>query len=113
MSAPYSEPSNEQLANFMTVYARRMPQFQHLHVNPAILEHLIEKHPEFRATALNKHREFQDNVNALQVKIQQGLLPCEYIRPNGKHCPNYNTPGSHFCGLHQDEEMRVQDELGQ
>jgi hypothetical protein len=104
MSAPYSEPSNEQLAAFMTVWARRMPAFDHLAISPAVLEHIFETQPKYREVALHHHRKFQEQINALSEKLQQGLLQCEHILRSGKKCPNYNVPGSHFCGLHQDEE---------
>lgn len=100
----YTEPTNEQLAAFMTVYARRTPAFSHLAISPAILEHIFETRQEYREVALTHHRRFQDNINQLQARIQQGLLQCEHILLSERQCPNYNVPGSHFCGLHQADE---------
>jgi hypothetical protein len=100
----YIEPTNEQLANFMTVYAARIPLLSHLAISPAILEYIFENQPEHREACLRHHRAFQEAITDLSQKIRAGLLQCEHIRPNGKQCPNYNVPGSHFCGLHQDEE---------
>lgn len=104
MNAPYSEPTNEQLANFMTVYARRNPRFQHLDINPTVLKQIFDTQPEHRKVALRNHRAAQEQINALAAKVQQGLLQCEHTLLNGKQCPNYNVPGTHFCGLHQGEE---------
>lgn len=108
MTIPYSEPTNEQLAAFMAVYARRMPAFSHLAISPALLEHIFETRPEYRKVALHHHRKFQNNVNQLQARLLQGLLPCEHILLSGKQCPNHNVPGSHFCGLHQPDEETVE-----
>lgn len=100
----YTEPTNEQLANFLSVYTRNIPDLRHLNVSPAVLELVLERNPEHRATALRHHRAFQKQIDHLTAKVQAGELPCEHIRSNGRHCPNYNEPGSHYCGLHKDEE---------
>lgn len=96
----YTEPTNEQLANFMTLHARNVPGAEHLQVSPAILEFIFERDPHHRALALRKHREFQESVKELSAKILSGELQCEHILLSGKQCPNYNQPGHSFCGLH-------------
>lgn len=101
MTVPYSEPTNEQLAAFMTVYARRNERFQHLAISPAVLEHIFNTREDYRQNALGVHRGFQEQLNALSAKIQQGLLQCEHILLSEKQCPNYNVPGTHYCGLHR------------
>lgn len=100
----YTEPSNEQLAAFMTTLARSNPAFQHLRVSPAILEFIFEKQPEQREMALRKHREFQDSLNQHTDQMMAGELQCAYFLRSGKPCPNFNLPGTQYCGLHQPEE---------
>lgn len=97
-----TEPSNEQLANFFTVYVKQIPQFQDLDPDPIILEKLFGMDLGFRETVLGYHREFQKKINTLHKQMEKGELQCEYIRPNGKRCPNHNQSGSYYCGLHQD-----------
>lgn len=105
MSEPNNtEPTDEQLANFISVYARRLPGAEHLRVSPTILEWMFEQNPAFRATALRHHRDFQAKIDEMAAKIMAGEAKCEYIRPSGKRCPNHNQPFSHYCGLHQDQE---------
>lgn len=104
MSDSYTEPTNEQLANFMSVYASRIPALGNLAISPAVLEHIFNTREDYRQVALKHHRTFQGKINVLSTKITQGLLQCEHILLRGKQCPNYNQPGSPFCGLHQDEE---------
>lgn len=108
----YTEPTNEQLASFMTVYALRHPAFARLAVNPSILEHIFDTQPKYREVALRHHLAFQVQINRLAAKIQQGLLQCEHILLSEKQCPNYNVPGTHYCGLHQDEESNGADHSG-
>lgn len=96
-----SEPTNEQLANFLMVYARQIPEAADLDLSAPVLESLMSQNPKFRAGALRHHREFQQRINELGAKMEAGELQCEYIRPNGKQCPNHNQEGSPFCGLHQ------------
>lgn len=101
-----TEPSNEQLANFLVVYAEMIPelkQFQ-LQLNPTMLEMLMDRTPQFREAALRHHRDFQQGVVEMEKKVAAGALPCQYRRPNGKMCPNYNEPGLYFCGLHKDQD---------
>lgn len=97
----YTEPTNEQLANFLGVYARHIPGAENLRVSPAILEFIFESNPEARATALQYHRDLQDKLRELSAKVLAGELQCEHILLSGKQCPNYNEPGAHFCGLHK------------
>jgi hypothetical protein len=100
----YTEPTNAQLASFLSVYARNFPGGHWLNVSPSILEWMFERNPNHRITALKFHREFQEKINELSAKILEGEMQCEHIRPNNKRCPNHNQPGSHYCGLHQSEE---------
>ena|ERR1700752_1025522 len=102
------EPTNEQLANFIVIYGRTNPLLAGLSVNPAMLELIFEHDEVARQRCLEIHQKFQARIAergiVLQKKIEEGTLPCEYIRPNGKPCPNFNEPGSLYCGLHQDKE---------
>jgi hypothetical protein len=102
----YVEPTNEQLARFLVVYAPQiMPGAASLQLSAPHLELLMTNNPEFRAGALRHHRRFQDEIFELQEKIERGgELQCQHIRPNGKMCPNRNEAGSMFCGLHRFEE---------
>lgn len=102
MKKEYTEPTNEQLANFMVVYARTNPRFDILDVNAGVLEAIFDHNDRHRQTCLKIHRDFQERINELSQKMMDGTLQCEHIRANGKRCPNYNQPGSNFCGLHQD-----------
>lgn len=100
----YVEPTNEQLANFLIVYADQIPTARDLHLSAPMLELLMSNNPQFRAGALRHHREFQRKAIELGKKLTLGQLQCLHIRPNGKHCPNFNEPGRMYCGLHKDEE---------
>jgi hypothetical protein len=101
----YKEPTNEQLASFLAVYAKRFPAFEHISPNPAMLEFLLERRPEFREAGLRHHRQFVEGIDELLRKMHDGELQCEYIRPNGQRCKNHNEPGSYYCGIpsHQAE----------
>lgn len=99
----YTEPTNEQLARFLTVYVPSQMGLD-LHPSPSILEQLLDRDLNFRKTALGHHRRFQAQINELNRKMKAGELPCAHIRTNGKPCPNRNQPGSYYCGLHQEEE---------
>lgn len=99
----YTEPTNEQLANFLVVYAKHIPGAGGLQLSPPHLELLMNNNPGFRAGALRHHRNFQDTISKLSEKMDKGELQCEYIRPNGKKCPNFNEPGRMYCGLHKSE----------
>lgn len=99
----YVEPTNEQLAKFLVIYAAQIPAFQHLSLVPAHLEMWLERHPEFREAGLRHHRAFVEDLNEFSRKMEAGELQCDHIRPNGKRCPNYNEPGSMYCGLHKAE----------
>lgn len=99
----HTEPTNEQLANFLAVYAKKFPAFEHISPNPAMLEFLLENRPEFREAGLRHHRQFVEGIDELVKKMTLGELQCEHIRPNGKQCPNHNEPGSYYCGLHKAE----------
>lgn len=97
-----TEPSNKVLANFLVVYAQQIPQFQGLVLSSWEIERQLEI-PEFRKIALKYHKAFQQQIDDLHAKCVAGELQCDYIRPNGKKCPNRNTPGTYYCGLHQNE----------
>lgn len=98
----YEEPTNKQLANFLTVCAPQIVGEHSFFPNPVILEKLLEK-PLYREAALRRHRRFVDEMNLLMEKMERGQLQCEHIRANGKKCPNFNEPGIFYCGLHRDE----------
>lgn len=100
----YVEPTNAQLARFLVVYAQRIPGTEGLQLSPPILESLMSTNPMFRKGALRHHRAFQEEINQVVARSDKGELPCSYIRPNGKRCPNFNEPGSLYCGLHKDAE---------
>lgn len=102
--AEWTEPTNEQLAAFMTTIARNNPRFAHLAVSPAVLEFIFERNPHHRATALRHHREFQAGLDKHTEQMMAGELQCAYFLRSGKRCPNFNLPGTHHCGLHQEEE---------
>lgn len=116
MADNYVEPTDEQLINFMIVYMPRLVGMDApLIVPPQIIGRML-KNPEWRKIALGHHRKFQDDLTKLMEKVERGQLRCEHIRDNGRHCPNFNQPGSFYCGLHQDEEedhdgTEVPDEL--
>lgn len=99
----YTEPTNEQLAKFLSIAA---PQITGLNLNPEpwVLEMLLTRDPNFRENALRHHRKFQDQIHEHTEKMMRGgELQCEHIRPNGKKCPNRNEAGSLYCGLHKAE----------
>src|SRR5918993_5488365 len=96
------EPDNEQLANFLVVYAGTIPQFEGLHLSPVVLEMQL-RNPIFRESALRHHRKFQEDMRQLSSKMEKGELQCDHIRGNGKRCPNHNEPGSFYCGLHLED----------
>lgn len=102
----YTEPTNEQLANFLSVTAPQIVGLEHLdlHPEPYILEMFLERNPQFREVALRHHRQFQEQVFEMTEKMEKGELPCQHICLNGKPCPNYNQPGTMYCGLHQMED---------
>lgn len=100
----YTEPSNEQLAKFLIVYSHQIPGAENLQLSAPILEALMSQNARLREGALRHHRRFQEQINELSKKMMAGELQCQYIRPNGKQCPNYNEPSSSFCGLHKDQE---------
>ena len=99
----YVEPTNEQLARFLIVYIPSQAGLD-LHPDERIVRFLLESKPELRERALEHHRKFQDQIWELDRKMKAGQLPCGFVRPNGKPCPNYNQPGSYYCGLHIDQE---------
>lgn len=100
----HAEPTNEQLARFLTVYIPSQ-MGQDLNPSPVILERLLETQSGLREKALEHHRRFQAQIDELDRRMKLGELPCAYIRTNGKPCPNRNQPGSYYCGLHIDEEV--------
>lgn len=97
------EPTNEQLANFLMIYAKHIPGMEALQLSAPHLELLMNNNPQFRAGALRHHKKFQQDIVATGMKIAKGELQCEHIRPNGKRCPNHNEPGDIYCGIHKDE----------
>jgi hypothetical protein len=99
----YTEPNNEQLANFLSVYGKTM-MGEHFEVDPYLLESMMERRPELREVGLRHHRRFQEQIHEHTEKMMKGgELQCEHIRPNGKKCPNRNEAGSLYCGLHKSE----------
>jgi hypothetical protein len=100
----YIEPTNEQLAKFLVVYASTVPEMAHLNLSAPILEHILDTQPEYRVGALKRHRQFQQEIHEVARRVEEGTLGCAHIRPNGKNCPNANEPGTYYCGLHQDSE---------
>ncbi len=99
-----TEPTNKQLANFMFVLAKGDPRAEGLNINADVLERIFEQDPKWRAYALRRHQEFAQNIHELTDKMQRGQLQCAHIRTNGRNCPNWNEPGSFYCGLHKEQE---------
>lgn len=99
----YEEPTNAQLANFLVIYAPRIVGEHSFDLNPTMLEELLDRHPMYRISALKHHRKFIEAQKELWDKMERGKLRCAHIRDNGKKCPNWNEPGSFFCGLHKEE----------
>jgi hypothetical protein len=95
----YVEPTNEQLANFLIVYANQIPGTESLMLSAPVLESLMSQNPRFREGALRHHREFQRKATELAKKLALGQLRCLHIRPNGQQCKNFNVPGSMYCGI--------------
>lgn len=98
------EPTNAQLARFLIVTASDIPGGENLRLSAPVLESLMSLNPRFRDAALARHRRFQDQIREMTVKTATGQLPCQHKRPNGKMCPNFNQPGTLFCGLHQEDD---------
>lgn len=103
MTDEYIEPTNEQLANFLVVVAQSDPRMAGLRLSPPILESLLSQRPEYRKTALAKHRIFQEQIREITRAMEAGQLQCEHILNSGKQCPNRNEPGIMYCGLHKEE----------
>jgi hypothetical protein len=106
MAAEYTEPTNEQLANFLVLYAGLVPGAEDLELSAPVLATIMDHNETYRQAALKRHREFQHQVNEYGEKMKDGMLQCAHIRPNGKNCPNFNEPGSYYCGLHKDSEEK-------
>lgn len=104
MSDDYVEPSNEQLAKFMVVYSKTDPRAAELHIDHHMLERIFDRQEKHRQACLKIHRRFQQEMLRHTAELIKGGLQCEYIRPNGKRCPNFNQSGSYFCGLHQESQ---------
>lgn len=108
MTDETSEPTNKQLASFLVIYARHIPElgaiFGEMALNQDILERQMDLHPEFRETALQHHRGFQEQIEKGTRLMMAGKLQCEGRTKKGKRCPNRNEPGSFYCGLHKDQE---------
>lgn len=109
----YTEPTNEQLANFLAVQAKSDPRMVGLHISPPILETLISMNPRYREAALRQHRRFQDQIREVTRKLDAGELQCEHILQSGKQCPNRNEPGIMYCGLHKEEHLDAGDVQGE
>jgi hypothetical protein len=105
MPEEYVEPSNEQLAKFLVVYAKQFPGLEILQVDAPTLEWMLDHNSKYREASLRHHRRFQEKIIELTRKMKAGELQCAHIRHNGRPCPNSNEPGSYYCGLHKDEEI--------
>jgi hypothetical protein len=99
----YTEPTNEQLANFLVVQAQSDPHMAGLRLSPPILESILSQSPRHRAAALQRHRKFQEMIHEISRKMEAGELQCEHTLKSGKQCPNRNEPGIMYCGLHKEE----------
>lgn len=101
----YTEPTDEQLARFLVVYAPQiLPGAESLALSPVVIQSLMSQNPTFKKAGLRHHRAFQEMIFDHTEKMERGgELQCEHIRPNGKKCPNRNEAGSLFCGLHKTE----------
>lgn len=86
------------------IYAQNIPAMQGVQLNVGIIEMLLDRDPQFRAGGLRHHRGFQRQIIETAKKMEQGQLQCAHIRSNGKNCPNFNEPGSYYCGLHKGDE---------
>lgn len=102
--AEQEEPTNEQLAKFLVIYSKTIAEAEDLKLNAFVLETIMDHDEKYRQAALRTYRQFQDHIDEMLGKMERGELRCEHIRPNGKKCPNFNEPGSFYCGLHKDEE---------
>lgn len=104
----YEEPTNEQLANFLIVIAPRIVGAENLLLDKDMLTRLLEN-PMYRTAALRKHKAFVEEAARQFTKMARGQLQCEYIRTNDRRCPNFNEPGSFFCGLHKPDEALAEN----
>lgn len=104
LMADPKEPTNEQLARFLVVYAQTKLGTQNLQLDAPVLQAMMDDNEEYRQSALKTHRRFQQQIDEMFELMQQGRLGCAHIRPNGKHCPNFNEPGSYYCGLHKEAD---------
>jgi hypothetical protein len=103
MAEEYTEPTNEQLASFLVVSAQSDPRTAGMNLSPVYLEVLLSQNPRYREAALQKHRQFQDDLKELGRRYAAGKMQCEHILNSGKQCPNRNEPGNIYCGLHKEE----------
>lgn len=99
----YKEPTNAQLARFLTVYATQIPELGDMRFSAKNLELLMSKNPRFREAALRHHRRFQEALIEHSQKMQAGELQCDHKLKSGKQCPNRNEPGCAWCGLHREQ----------
>jgi hypothetical protein len=105
VSEEQEEPTNYQLANFLAVQAEHDPRMEGLSVDAATLEFLLDRNPIHRQAALKAHKRFTDGLANHLEKVARGQVQCEHISErSGKRCPNFNEPGSYYCGLHKGEE---------
>jgi hypothetical protein len=108
--ADETEPTNEQLANFLVVQARSDPRMKDLRLSPPIIESLLSQRPDFREAALQRHRLFQEQIAEISRLLNEGKLQCEHILQSGKQCPNRNEPGIIYCGLHKEQHEEGADQ---
>lgn len=99
----YTEPTNEQLANFLVVYAKSDPRTAGLNLSPPIIESLLSQNPKYKEAALLRHRQFQEQIKEFSRLLDAGEVQCEHTLLSGKRCPNRNEPGIPYCGLHKGE----------
>jgi hypothetical protein len=109
----YTEPTNEQLAKFLVVYAKNIPALDNLELSAPQLELLMTNNPQFREAGLRHHRNFQDHIFEFTEKMEKGELTCEHVLNSGKQCVNYNEPGSMYCGLHKERYEDDRTELAE
>jgi hypothetical protein len=100
----YIEPSNEQLARFLVVYAKRIPEMAILQLDETSLKFLLDRNPLYRKGALRHHRRYQEELNKMATDMREGKLQCAHTLLSGKQCPNRNEPGTMYCGLQQQED---------
>ena len=99
----YHEPTNLQLAFFISIYSLQHPQLRYLNVTPLRIERMINRDPVFRKIALRIHYKFSEEMGREIEKMMHGELQCSYIYPNGEQCLYFNEPRSYRCSMHLEE----------